>query len=89
MSERVEETQELLLAACREHAFTVTADLRVSENAAAVLLGYQAKTLQNMRGLGTAPPHYRRAVDGGKVSYRLVDLAQWIEVTREDGLWMM
>lgn len=77
-------THERLLAACREHGFVVTGDGRVSEIDAAVLLGITAGSLKNMRHLGTAPPHYRRPAGNSRVSYRLSDLAEWIDEARED-----
>lgn len=77
-------TYERLLAACREHGFIVTADERIGESDAAVLLGLSLGGLRNMRTLGTSPPFYRRPAGGSRVSYRIVDIATWLEDGRED-----
>lgn len=87
MKDQIEETKQMLLESCREYSFLVTADERVGETEAAVLLGYAAETLRNMRSLGTGPAHYKRGVGGGRASYRLSDLAEWIEQAREGTLW--
>lgn len=77
-------THERLLAACREHGFVVTADERIGEPDAAVLLGLSTGGLRNMRTLGTSPPFYRRPAGGSRVSYRIEDIATWLETGRED-----
>lgn len=77
-------TYERLLAACREHGFIVTADERIGEPDAAVLLGLSLGGLRNMRALGTSPPFYRRPAGGSRVSYRIVDIATWLEDGREE-----
>ncbi len=82
--ERIERTRAQLLQVCTERQITITADERVSETDAAVLLGCAAGSLKNMRTLGTSPPFYRRAMNNSRVSYRLSDLAEWIENGRED-----
>lgn len=63
---------------------TISGDLRVSEKEAAKLLGYAAGYLKKMRQEGRAPKHYTRGVGGGRISYRLDDIAEWIEARRED-----
>ena len=63
---------------------TISGDMRVSEKDAASLLGYAAGYLKHMRQEGRAPKHYTRGVGGGRISYRLTDMAQWIEERRED-----
>jgi hypothetical protein len=77
-------TYERLLAACHERGFVVTGDGRVSEIDAAELLGLTPGSLKNKRLLGCAPPHYRRPAGNSRVSYRLTDLADWIDEARED-----
>ena len=62
---------------------TISADMRICEKDAAKLLGYAAGHLKNMRQEGRAPSHYCIGVGGGRVSYRLNDLASWIEGRRE------
>jgi hypothetical protein len=77
--ERVAATTRLLLIACRDNGAFVTGDQRVGEDVAAHLLGLAPGTLANRRGAGNAPRHYRIGGNGHRVSYRLDDLAAWIE----------
>lgn len=84
MSSNQTATHERLLAACRELGCIITGDGRVSESDAAVLLGLTPGSLKNKRLLGCAPPHYRRPAGNSRVSYRLTDLADWIDEARED-----
>lgn len=72
-----------LLAECRARDLVVSGDQRVSEAAAALLLGIAHGSLKNMRAEGRAPPHYRIGIAGSRVSYRIADLAAWIEEGRE------
>lgn len=82
---RVAATERLLLQSCEEQGHTLTGDMRVSEAAAAELLGITASYLKQKRGEGAAPPAYARGVgDRTRVSYRLSDLAAWIESAREN-----
>ena len=84
LDSRIEATSRLLLAACREQGIPLTGDLRVTETAAAALLNISAGSLKNMRtGDGSAPRHYRIPVAGCQVSYRLRDIAVWIEIGTE------
>lgn len=84
--ERVESTRQMLLAACHERGFLVTADERVSEPDAAALLAFTPESLRNRRYLGTGPASYQRPVGAHKVSYRVRDLAAWIEQYRDEAL---
>jgi hypothetical protein len=81
---RILSTLDVFERACRDSGIAVTADRRVSEADATLLLGYAPGSLKNLRTLGAAPPHYRRAAGGGRISYRLSDLAAWVEAGRED-----
>jgi len=76
--ERIEGTAEMLLAAVREAGHWISGDGRVREETAADLLGIAVGTLANWRSAGTAPPHYSI----GRPTYRLIDLAAWIEAAR-------
>lgn len=80
---RIESTERLLRYACAEQSFFVTGDNRVGEAEAAALLGLAAGSLKNMRTEGSGPPAYRRSINGGRISYRLSDLASWIEEGRD------
>ena len=57
---------------CRERGLWISPDGAVREEAAADILGKQAKTLRNWRANGAGPPWFRRA---GRVVYPLDGLA--------------
>ena len=78
---------ELTLAALKRGAhdykmMQITADGRVSEASAAKLLGLHPDTLARKRADGTGPAGYAFPIGRAKVSYRLLDLATWIESRR-------
>jgi hypothetical protein len=80
---RVEATVRLWLSALREQSRPVSGDLRVSEPDAAELLGLTPGGLKNKRHEGDSPTAYRIGIAGlGRVSYRLHDLAAWLEAQR-------
>lgn len=79
-----DDTAERLHAFAKSEAMTISGDLRVSEKDAAKVLGYAAGYLKKMRQEGRAPKHYTRGVGGGRISYRFIDMARWIEERRED-----
>ena len=79
--ERCAGTLELLLEAATRAGIVVTGDLRVSERDLEGLLGYSDRYLRQMRDEGRAPPSYRL---NGRRSYRLPDVAGWIERHREE-----
>ena len=78
---------ELVLAhlrrATRDSQFRVTADDRISEHNAARLLQVHSDTLARWRAEGSGPTPYGIGVGRAKVSYRLLDLALYIERHRE------
>jgi hypothetical protein len=82
--EAVQATAAVLRAAADELGIVRTADDRVSEESAAVLIGYSAKTLRNMRSEALGPPFFQLACGGSKVSYRVRELAEWVESRRVD-----
>ncbi|MGY6517384.1 MAG: hypothetical protein ACXIUZ_01590 [Lysobacteraceae bacterium] len=82
--ERIEATAAALLDAAREREIPLTADLRVAEKHAAELLGFAAAYLKQMRAEGKAPTAYGIGCHGARVSYRIADLAAFIEARRED-----
>ena len=83
----VEDPVELTLAhlrrATRDCQFKVTADDRISEHNAARLLQVHSDTLARWRAEGSGPTPYGIGVGRAKVSYRLLDLALYIELHRE------
>ena len=83
LSDRIDGTERLLEAAVREAGLVMTGDRRVSESDAERLLGYSPRYFAKLRDMGQAPAHYNRGMNGCRVSYRLADLADWIESSRE------
>jgi hypothetical protein len=83
LEDRVAATAEALLVAARDAGMTVTGDGRVKESDAAALLGYNPETLARKRASGSGPVSYGRGFAGARVSYRISDLAEWIESGRE------
>lgn len=80
--ERVDACRRALESTCRESGAYVTGDGRIGEEVAAQLLGFAAGTLANRRSEGTGPPSYKLGGGGHRVTYRLSDLAAWIEAMR-------
>lgn len=76
-------TTAMLHASAIHHGLTVTGDRRVNEKAAAYLLGYSAGHFKALRQQGNGPRHYTVGVAGSRVSYKLDDLASWVEMARE------
>lgn len=86
LQERSAETAACLRAAAADRRMFVTADDRVNEEDAAQLMGYAVGTLRNMRSAGGGPSFYNRPLGGFSKSYRLADLAKWMERAREEML---
>lgn len=83
LQNRVDETAEQLLRVAIERSLFVTADTRVSEADAAGLVGYAPGSFKNLRSMQAGPNFFNRPLGGSRVSYRLSDLALWIEQSRE------
>lgn len=83
LQSRVEETAAQLLRVAVERGVCVTADMRVGEADAAELVGYAAGSFKNLRSMQAGPVFFNRPLAGSRVSYRVTDLAQWIEQSRE------
>ena len=84
LDDRVEATTLALRAAAIEKQMPLSGDDRVGEACAAALLGLECETLAKRRGEGKGPASYTVPVSGSRVSYRLRDLAAWVEAHRED-----
>jgi hypothetical protein len=80
---RIELTLAALRRAARDYQMDVTADDRISEASAAKLLKLHPDTLAKKRGEGSGPTAYAFPLGRAKVSYRVIDLAVWIESRRE------
>lgn len=76
---RCEEAYACLLTEVRARGLAMSADERIGERDAATLLNYAPRWFAQMRHEGSGPAFYRLGVGGAKVSYRLQDLAMWIE----------
>lgn len=83
LQERTERTADALRKAAAESQMFVTADDRISEGNAAALLGYQSASFRNLRTAGGGPDYFNRPLGGFSTSYRLHDIAYWIERSRE------
>lgn len=79
----IQATADLLMDSATREQITVSGDRRVTESDAAKLLGYSAASLKAMRQAGNGPTSYALGMNGGRVSYRIHDLASWIEMARE------
>lgn len=84
LESRIATTARLLLDACRSNNSFITGDHRVSEHLAAELIGLTPASLKNLRQEGKAPASYRVSAGGSRISYRLTDIARWLEERRED-----
>lgn len=82
--ERAEQTAQRLRETCEKQGIFITADNRVGEESAASLNGMAPGSLKNSRQLGNSPDYYRCPAGGSRISYRIEDIAQWIEYRRED-----
>lgn len=85
MDGRADATEGMLLAAAHAAGYWVSADRRIGEADLATLLGMSAGGLANKRREGSAPPFYLLGGAGHRVTYRLAEVATWIEAHREDG----
>ena len=76
------ETAALLIAAAREARMAITGDFRIGEKTPPHCSGFTATFLRKKRDAGTGPPSYK-GFGGARFSYRLNDLAAWIELSRD------
>lgn len=80
---RIEVTRQMLESAARREGYWLSADCRIGESDAAHLLGFAVGSLARKRAEGAGPVWYRLGGAGHKVSYRLHDLAAFIETMRD------
>jgi hypothetical protein len=62
----------------------MSGDERVGEDIAAGLLGCSPSNLKRMRNEGKGPRFCRFGGNGHRVTYRLIDLAEWVETQMQD-----
>jgi len=67
----------------QENGRAVTPDGRVDSATAADLLGVSEGHLRNLRSACGGPSFFKA---GGRVTYRLDDLATWLEASRHESL---
>lgn len=63
----------------RDAGIWISGDGRIGEGDLAKLLGMNPGSLANLRSQGASPPWYRMGGAGHRISYRLTDVAEWIE----------
>ena len=81
---RTPTTLDLLIEATQRHGMVVSGDLRVSEADAAKLLNYSLQHLRRLRREGSGPRVYLIGLARCSLSYRLHDLASWVDMARDD-----
>jgi len=80
---RSDATAAVLLQVAQERGFWVSGDGRIGEADAAELLGLTSASLANKRREGSAPPSYSLGGKGHRVTYRIAEIALWIESHRD------
>ncbi|MGY0634392.1 helix-turn-helix transcriptional regulator [Luteimonas sp. A478] len=79
----IDDTAERLEAAAQDAGYWVSADGRVGETDVAAMIGLTPGSLANRRREGTAPMAYAIGGRGHRVTYRIIDVARWIEAHRD------
>lgn len=79
LQKMIDATEHRFAVAARSNGATITGDGRVSHEVAAALLAVPAETLRKWRAAGDGPVPYTL---GRLVTYRLSDLASWVEMGR-------
>jgi len=83
LQERVDATTQVFQQWVQNQGYRITPDGRVDAQTAAQLLGVSEGHLRNLRSAHGGPAHIKAR---GRVSYRLHDLAQWLEAGRCESL---
>lgn len=81
-ADRIAETTALFRARCARDRLWISGDDRVTEATAAALLGFAEGTMKNLRWAGDGPAFYKAGASGSRITYRLADLAAWVEARR-------
>ena len=84
--DRVQATADRLRQAAEKAGMVVTADGRISESDSEILTGYGRGTFRGLREVGVGPAWYRAAVASARISYRIDDLAAWLEGRRTESV---
>jgi hypothetical protein len=84
LDDRAARLERLLLEIAVERGWWISVDNRVGEIDAAAVLGWSVDSLRNARCEGRGPPSYSIGGARHRRTYRLRDIAEWIEARRED-----
>jgi hypothetical protein len=84
LADRIRATAAALEDAVRSAGISRSPDGRIASNDAARLLDLSPATMRNQRTQGRGPIPYRFPVGTSRVSYRIADLAAWIEIARQE-----
>jgi len=80
--ERIDAIAALLRAQVVSNRWWLSGDDRIAAESAAEILGVAVATLEKWRGAGNGPAFFRFGGGGHRVSYRLRDLAEYIQRSR-------
>ncbi|HZF97724.1 MAG TPA: hypothetical protein VEY92_05695 [Pseudoxanthomonas sp.] len=72
----------LLQDVAQQNRYWMSGDGRIGERDLEQILNWSPGALKNKRGQGSAPPYYRVGGGGHQVTYRLIDVALWLEEQR-------
>jgi hypothetical protein len=72
-------TADRLRAACEASGTPISGDGRIAADACARLIGWSAGHLANARSEGRGPPYFRIGMGSSKISFRIDELADWID----------
>lgn len=79
---RTDATAATLLQAANSAGYWISADGRIGEADLAVLLGFTTASMGNKRRDGSGPPAFALGGGGHRITYRLADVARWLESHR-------
>ena len=79
----IDDTAERLQAAAQDAGYWISADGRMGEADVAEMIGLTPGSLANKRREGTAPRASELGGRGHRVTYRIIDVARWIEAHRD------
>ena len=83
LEQRAARTADIYRQWIKAHSKQMTLDERIGEAVAADLVGIPAKSLRGWRSQGLGPAFVKLA---GRVTYRVEDLAWWVEAGRQQTL---
>lgn len=84
IEKRIAQIEAGLKVSCEKLGIMLSADGRVTSREAARLLNVAEGSLRNWRQEGCGPNFLRRPLSGCRISYRIADLARWLETGTND-----